>query len=72
MEGNIFRATSLGIYRFWRDLGFVFGAVGIGYVADLFNLNIAIQIVALLAVASGIFILDLMKETIKHEPIECD
>ena len=24
------RATSLGVYRFWRDLGFVFGAMGIG------------------------------------------
>ena len=22
------RATSLGVYRFWRDLGFVFGAIG--------------------------------------------
>lgn len=23
------RATSLGVYRFWRDLGFVFGAIGV-------------------------------------------
>ena len=37
------RITSLGVYRFWRDLGFVFGAVGIGYIADLFGLNNAIQ-----------------------------
>ena len=28
------RATSLGVYRFWRDLGFVFGAIGIGILAD--------------------------------------
>ena len=59
------RATSLGVYRFWRDLGFVFGAVGIGYIADLFGFNIAIQLVAFLAVGSGIFVLVVMKETLK-------
>ncbi len=57
------RATSLGVYRFWRDLGFVFGAIGIGFLADLFGLNIAIQLVAFLAVGSGIFVLTVMKET---------
>lgn len=60
------RASSLGVYRFWRDLGFVFGAVGIGYIADLYSLDIAIQLVAFLAVGSGIFVLIVMKETIKH------
>ena len=59
------RATSLGVYRFWRDLGFVFGAVGIGYIADLFGFNIAIQLVAFLAVGSGIFVLVVMKETLQ-------
>jgi len=57
------RATSLGVYRFWRDLGFVFGAIGIGFLADLFGFNIAIQLVAFLAVGSGIFVLTVMKET---------
>lgn len=60
------RATSLGVYRFWRDLGFVFGAIGIGYIADVFSLNIAIQLVAFLAVGSGIFVLVVMKETINR------
>jgi len=60
------RATSLGVYRFWRDLGFVFGAIGIGYIADLFGLNDAFHIVALLAVGSGIFVLVVMKETINR------
>jgi MFS family permease len=60
------RATSLGVYRFWRDLGFVFGAVGIGYIADLFGLNNAIQLVAFLAVGSGTFVLVVMKETINR------
>ena len=59
------RATSLGVYRFWRDLGFVFGAIGIGYIADLSSSSIAIQLVAWIAIASGIFVLLVMKETRK-------
>jgi MFS family permease len=57
------RATSLGVYRFWRDLGFVFGAIGVGFIADLSNSSIAIQLVACIAIASGIFVLLIMKET---------
>jgi MFS family permease len=59
------RATSLGVYRFWRDLGFVFGAIGIGFIADLLSISIAIQVVAWIAIASGIFVLLIMKETRK-------
>jgi len=57
------RATSLGVYRFWRDLGFVFGAIGIGYISDLVGLHIAFQVVAFLAIGSGIFVFIVMKET---------
>jgi MFS family permease len=57
------RATSLGVYRFWRDLGFVFGAIGVGFIADLSSNSIAIQLVAWIAIASGIFVLLIMKET---------
>lgn len=59
------RATSLGVYRFWRDLGFVFGAIGVGFLADLFGLNIAVQTVAWIALASGIFVFVVMKETVR-------
>lgn len=59
------RATSLGVYRFWRDLGFVFGAVGIGFIADIASLSSAIQIVAWISLGSGIFVLVFMKETRK-------
>jgi hypothetical protein len=41
----LWRAASLDGYRFWRDLGFVCGAIGIGFIVDIFNLNIAIQAV---------------------------
>lgn len=57
------RATSLGVYRFWRDLGFVFGAIGIGFVADLFGAGLAIHSVAWIALASGIFVFFVMRET---------
>jgi len=57
------RATSLGVYRFWRDLGFVFGAIGIGFIADIYNLSIAIQSVSWIALASGVFVFIFMRET---------
>ncbi|WP_458720781.1 MFS transporter [Candidatus Nitrosocosmicus sp. R] len=57
------RATSLGVYRFWRDIGFVFGAIGIGFISDLFNMLFAIQVVAWIGLASGIVVVFLMKET---------
>lgn len=59
------RATSLGVYRFWRDLGFVFGAVGIGFIADIYDLSIAIQSVSWIALASGIFVFIFMRDTKK-------
>jgi MFS family permease len=60
------RATSLGVYRFWRDLGFVFGAIGVGFIADLSSNSIAIQLVAWIAIASGIFVLLIMKKARKQ------
>jgi MFS family permease len=57
------RATSLGVYRFWRDLGFVFGAIGVGFLADIFGIGPAIHAVAWVALASGIFVLAVMRET---------
>jgi len=57
------RATSLGVYRFWRDLGFVFGAIGVGFLADLFGVSLAINSVAWIALASGVFVFAFMRET---------
>ena len=48
------RATALGVYRFWRDSGFIAGALLAGAFADLFGFSVAIQIVAALTVASGV------------------
>ena len=48
------RATALGVYRFWRDAGFIAGALLAGAFADLFGFSVAIQFVAALTVASGV------------------
>lgn len=42
------RASALGAYRFWRDSGFAVGALGAGFVADLFGISQALAVVAVL------------------------
>jgi MFS family permease len=60
------RATSLGVYRFWRDLGYAVGALLSGAVADLVGLAAAIHLVALLTLASGLLVARLMGRTRPH------
>jgi MFS family permease len=48
------RARIVGVYRFWRDFGFVLGALIAGIGADLASPAAAITIVAALTAASGI------------------
>jgi MFS family permease len=50
------RASSLGVYRFWRDLGYAIGALLSGLVADLVGLGAAIHLVAALTLASGVIV----------------
>src|SRR5262249_22694357 len=50
------RATSLGVYRFWRDLGYAVGALLSGVVADVVGLEAAIHLVAALTLASGLVV----------------
>ncbi len=56
------RAHSLGIFRFWRDLGYAAGALFTGVVADLFSLNGAILAVGILTLLSGLVIRVRMEE----------
>ena len=48
------RASSLGVYRFWRDLGYAIGALLSGVVADAINIGAAIHLVAAITLASGL------------------
>jgi len=48
------RARTVGVYRFWRDFGFVLGALIAGFGADASSPRAAIAIVAALTAASGL------------------
>ena len=50
------RAAAVGVYRFWRDIGFLVGALVTGAVADAFGASEAIAVVAALTAASGIWV----------------
>jgi MFS family permease len=54
------RARSLSVYRFWRDLGYAIGALSSGVIADLLGMSWAIAAVALLTFASGVVVATLM------------
>ena len=59
----MWRASSVGVYRLWRDLGYAFGAVIAGVVADAFGLSAAAFVVAALTFGSGIVVALRMTET---------
>jgi MFS family permease len=50
------RARTVGVYRFWRDFGFVAGALLAGLAADASSPGAAIAIVAALTAASGLWV----------------
>lgn len=58
------RASAVGIYRLWRDLGYAVGAILAGIIADLFGVNAAIWVVAVLTCVSGIVTAVRMRETL--------
>jgi MFS family permease len=51
------RAPMVGIYRFWRDMGYVFGGLVAGLAADAIDFSGAIALVAGLTAASGFWVL---------------
>jgi MFS family permease len=50
------RARVVGVYRFWRDFGFVLGALIAGVGADATSSGTAIVFVAALTAASGLLV----------------
>lgn len=60
------RASSVGIYRLWRDGGFAVGAVLSGVVADLWGVRAAVWTVAALTAVSGALVATRMYETRRH------
>lgn len=57
------RARSLSVYRFWRDLGYAIGALSAGVIADTLGMPWAIMIVSGLSFFSGAIVGLLMHET---------
>lgn len=58
------RASSLGVYRLWRDSGYAFGGLAIGIVADLFGMTSTFWFVAALMAFSGLLVVALMYESL--------
>jgi len=66
------RASAVGVYRLWRDLGYAIGALIAGAVADAFGLAAAIWLVAAVTFSSGVIAAVRMGETLParhHQPV---
>ena len=50
------RAESIGTFRLWRDLGYAFGAIISGIVADIMGVPVAILLIAILTILSALII----------------
>lgn len=61
----VWRASSVGVYRLWRDLGYAIGAVLAGVTADALGLAAAMWLVAALTFGSGVVVALRMTETLK-------
>jgi MFS family permease len=57
------RASAVGVYRLWRDLGYAVGALVAGITADMFGLASAMWVVAGLTFLSGLNVALRMSET---------
>jgi MFS family permease len=62
------RARSLSVYRFWRDLGYAIGALSAGIIADFLGMSSAIAIVGVLTFVSGAIVALAMQEHRRAEP----
>ena len=58
------RASSVGVYRLWRDSGYAFGALLSGFVAHALGQDAAIAVVAALTLGSGAIVALRMRETL--------
>lgn len=61
----LWRASAIGVYRFWRDMGYAIGALMAGLVAAWLGLVWAIHVAGLLTLLSGIIAWIRLQETYK-------
>jgi MFS family permease len=62
------RASAVGVYRLWRDLGYAVGAVVAGVIADSFGFAPAIVTVGVLTAISGFVVAARMRERLDRPP----
>jgi len=58
------RASAVGVYRLWRDLGYAAGALLAGVIADALGIPIAIAAIGAITFFSGIVVATSMYETL--------
>jgi MFS family permease len=61
------RASAVGVYRFWRDMGYAIGAVLSGVIADAFGVENAILAIGVLTFLSGVDVAFRFRDT---QPVE--
>ncbi len=66
----VWRASAVGVYRLWRDLGYAVGALLAGITADAFGLSAAMWVIAVLTFASGVVAAIRMTETLPSPNLE--
>lgn len=59
------RASAVGVYRLWRDLGYAVGAVIAGLLADALGIDAAISAIGVLTLLSGLLVMVRMSETFR-------
>jgi MFS family permease len=62
------RASALGVYRLWRDSGYAFGALVGGVLADLFTIQAAVLVIAVITAIAGAVTFFLLPETLVRHP----
>jgi MFS family permease len=70
VAGPGWRGSAVGIYRWWRDLGYVVGAVAGGILADRFGIGVALGTVGLVTIGSGLIVAVRMPETLPRVGLE--
>ncbi|MEQ9704707.1 MAG: MFS transporter [Sandaracinaceae bacterium] len=66
------RASSVGIYRLWRDMGYAVGALVAGVIADALGVDVSLWAIAALTFLSGVLVALRMRETLVKPTGEAD
>ena len=62
------RASTLGVYRFWRDFGYAAGALVSGILADLLGTSNAMWTVGILALISSLLVMLILRNPRRSVP----